>query len=105
MKWHKITEKLAPINKGVFILDKNLKRIKYATLKIYDKNIAEISDNEGKLKKDDIYWVSSMKPLIYNWYPIKSFPYWLEEKELIKLIADKTEKINRFEILDLRKDE
>jgi len=105
MKWHKITEKLAPINKAVFIFSKNEDAIRYAMLRIYEPETSKIVVHNDCLKSGDVYWGGSMLPEMDLWFHPKKYPYWLTRGELVKLIAGKKEEINRFEILDLRKEE
>ena len=105
MKWHKITEKLAPLNEGMFISNKNKDTIRYAMLRVYAAGVSKITVKDDILKEGDIYWIGSMKPDIDCWYCAKKYPYWLTHNELVKLIAEKKEETDRFEILDIRESE
>ncbi len=96
---HKITEKLAPINKKVFILNSDETIIRTGTLNIYTEK-SSLQDS-GELKEGDIYWTCHSESMRRCWYPIEIYPYWLTNEELIKLIIDR-EEANRFEILDIR---
>ena len=98
MRWNDITKKLAPINKGVFIFKKNKTDIRHAKLCIYDPKISKL--NDCNFTKGDIYWESRMHE-DEHWLSIETYPYWLTNKELVKLISEKEEKLNRFELLDL----
>lgn len=98
MKWNKITEKLAPINKYVYIHNEKQTRIKYGKLCIYNKTF----NLDGcKLIEGDIFWSTiEMDENERCWNTIEIYPYWLSHNDLIELIAEKTE-ANRLEILDL----
>ena len=103
IKWHKITEKLPPINTVMFILDKNKLEIKAAKLLIFRSNMPGINNSEkDPLKEEDIFWDNKSDK---NWYRVTERPYCLTNKELVQLVIEKTEeaekKANRLEILDL----
>lgn len=110
MNWHKITEKLAPINEYVFILSVKQNHIRIAKLNIYDKNNNEINSVDI-FTNGDIYWLLLNEENInenrHNWGRITLFPYWLTKEELILLTLkkqkqlDNDEESDRFELLDL----
>lgn len=97
-----ITEKLPKINRYVFIFKKDLSKVRYAKLCIYDYqckayNIREDDRKRLGLEQDDIFWrVGLIKKA--KWSTTDNFPYWIEEKDLLNLFVEKT---NRLEILDL----
>ncbi len=101
MNWNKITEKLAPINKYIFIFNKKQTSIKYGKLCIYDPKISRLA-NCKLAEGGGIFWlIKELGEGIKGWNSIKTFPYWLTNKELVKLISKKEEKLDRFELLDL----
>jgi hypothetical protein len=97
-----ITKKLPRINKYVFIFKKDFSKLRRAKLYIYDYQsktytLNEASRKKHRLEQDDIFWrIGDVRKA--KWATIDTFPYWIEEKDLLNLFAEKT---NRLEILDL----
>jgi hypothetical protein len=97
-----ITEKLPKINRYVYIFKKDFSKLRYAKLYIYDYqskayNIRKDDRKRLGLEQGDIFWrIGFIKKA--KWATVDKFPYWVEEKDLLNLIVEKT---NRLEILDL----
>jgi hypothetical protein len=114
--WYKITEKLAPINKPVMVLDPKHNRIKEGFLRVCENTdfLKKYTNNIG-LKTGDIYWLvtelrndtdhnSEKNAGTECIGDLEEFPYWMETKKLIEIstIAEiGIAETNRLEILDL----
>lgn len=109
--WHKITEKLAPINKLVMILNDEKDEIYTACLRACgDPHIFDTFSPKLDIKIGDIYWFYSITSHddpsrgVAAVSTIKDFPYWIETKKLIQISTINeitTTKTKRLEILDL----
>ena len=117
MIWNKLSEKLAPINKKVFILHKDCSIIKEARLRVCD-NMNFLESYEKKenntIKSGDLYWLipsfrdDDKDPVSSALTVPEHYPYWLEEEALAKattetvVIEEPDEPVeHRSEILDL----
>jgi len=107
-KWNKLSEKLPKINRIVHILGDDFGGLRRAKLKIYVKN--DKTNPVGNLppeyiEEGDIFWTSASNDLKkINWTTTETYPYWIESKDLIKIITneDKKDNSNRFDLLDIR---
>ncbi len=117
MIWHKLSEKLAPINEKVFILSINHRRIKEAKLRVCENTdfLKGYAHNENNpIISGDLYWLITCfrddedDPISSALTLPMHYPYWIEMEKLIKETTktikeeepeDPVE--NRAEILDL----
>jgi len=109
-KWNNITEKLAPINEFVFVMNPKTKDIRIGKLVIYDGKLHELNfDNNDRLYVGDIHWVTlneslNDKSLRFQWNTIKFYPLWISKKEMCNMVLEEktcNNESDRFEILDL----
>jgi hypothetical protein len=98
--WNNISEKIPKINTLVFIFGTKKTRIHHSKLKVFAKQ-EHIDNSENTLKEGDVFWESKEEN---KWYSIEDYPYWLTNKELVKLTTKEikgTESLNRFDIMDI----
>ena len=101
MSWHTVSNKPPPLNKFVFVLNKNKKRLMRCKFQIHNKNNDHL-ENSNKLNNGDYFWRNGTG----NWALVEDFPYWLTHDELVRLITEKEEEtLNRFELLDIERTE
>jgi len=110
-KWNKISEKLPKINKEVCILEDSFKRFYRAKLKVYLSKDETILFTPKGVEEGELFWiVPNYKELGCLWGSIEDFPYWIECKDLVKIITNKDNKDdnkdnnNRFDLLDIREE-
>ena len=105
-KWNKLSEKLPKINKEVFILREGFNKIYRAKLKVFLSNDNSITFDKPKgIEEGDLFWMIPSYPKETKLYGFtKSYPYWTECKDLLKIITNKDTKdnSNRFDLLDIR---
>ncbi len=104
--FNNLNKKLPTINEYVFIVKKDLSKMRYARLTIYDPmskdyNLGSEAVKRKGLKNGDVFWRTAMVERS-KWSSSSDFPYWIEEKNLINLFMNGViEESNRWEILDL----
>jgi hypothetical protein len=108
--WNKLDIKLPKINEGVYILRVDFSIVRLAKLQIYDKENAKIQLRDtdvSPIKNGDIYWsYYVITGEVKYWANIEIFPYWMEPKDLLKIVAppknpENREEVSRADLIDL----